>query len=93
MVDSPSVYAQNIRAMVDVVGAEHVCLGTDSKMATASDGNSRMGKTTNQSWENAKEGFLYEVIDSLMKTGFSDKEIIQISGSNYCRIFDKATSI
>ena len=25
-------YAQNIRAMVDVVGIDHVCIGTDTKM-------------------------------------------------------------
>jgi membrane dipeptidase len=30
--DSPMEYAQNIRAMVDVVGINHVCIGTDTKM-------------------------------------------------------------
>ena len=30
--DTPLEYAQNIRAMTDVVGIEHVCIGTDTKM-------------------------------------------------------------
>ena len=30
--DSPLAYAQNIRAMIDVVGIDHVCIGTDTKL-------------------------------------------------------------
>ena len=30
--DTPVEYAQNIKAMVDVVGIDHVCIGTDTKM-------------------------------------------------------------
>ena len=30
--DTPLEYAQNIRAMTDVVGIAHVCIGTDTKM-------------------------------------------------------------
>jgi membrane dipeptidase len=32
--DSPLEYAKNIRAMVDVVGIDHVCIGTDTKLTT-----------------------------------------------------------
>ena len=32
LADSPLSYAQNIRALVDVVGTDHVCLGTDTKL-------------------------------------------------------------
>ncbi|TRW23593.1 peptidase M19 [Flavobacterium zepuense] len=32
LADTPLEYAQNIRAMVDVVGANHVCIGTDTKL-------------------------------------------------------------
>ncbi len=31
---TPMEYAQNIRAMVDVVGIDHVCIGTDTKLTT-----------------------------------------------------------
>ncbi len=33
--DTPLEYAQNIRAMVDVIGIDHVCIGTDTKMTPA----------------------------------------------------------
>ena len=32
LADTPLEYAQNIRAMVDVIGVDHVCLGTDTKL-------------------------------------------------------------
>lgn len=32
LADSPLEYAQNIRALVEVVGADHVCIGTDTKL-------------------------------------------------------------
>ncbi len=35
MSDTPLEYAQNIRAMVDVIGIDHVCLGTDTKLTPA----------------------------------------------------------
>jgi membrane dipeptidase len=33
--DTPLEYALNIRAMVDVVGVDHVCIGTDTKMTAS----------------------------------------------------------
>ncbi|GAA4493125.1 hypothetical protein GCM10023172_01270 [Hymenobacter ginsengisoli] len=32
LADTPLAYAQNIRALVEVVGIDHVCLGTDTKL-------------------------------------------------------------
>ena len=32
LADTPLEYAQNIRALVDVVGINHVCIGTDTKL-------------------------------------------------------------
>lgn len=34
--DTPLDYARNIRAMVDVIGIDHVCLGTDTKLTQPS---------------------------------------------------------
>ena len=34
--DTPRDYAKNIRALVDVIGVEHVCLGTDTKLTQPS---------------------------------------------------------
>lgn len=35
LADTPIEYAQNIRAMVNVVGIDHVCIGTDTKLTPA----------------------------------------------------------
>ncbi|OMP76287.1 peptidase M19 [[Flexibacter] sp. ATCC 35208] len=32
LADTPLEYVQNIRALVDIVGVDHVCIGTDTKM-------------------------------------------------------------
>jgi membrane dipeptidase len=37
LADSPEEYAKNIRALVDVAGIDHVCIGTDTKMTPPSD--------------------------------------------------------
>lgn len=34
LADTPLEYAQNIRALVDVIGIDHVCIGTDTKLTT-----------------------------------------------------------
>lgn len=91
--DTPTAYVENIKAMVDVVGVEYVCIGTDSKMATPKNGNDKFGKNTNQSWDNNKNGFLYTVVEAMLKAGFIKSEIIKICGGNYCRIFDKVTTV
>lgn len=35
LTETPQEYAENIRAMVDVVGVDHVCIGTDTKLTPA----------------------------------------------------------
>ncbi|MBV4359403.1 dipeptidase [Pinibacter aurantiacus] len=35
LADTPLEHAQNIRALVDVVGIDHVCIGTDTKLTPA----------------------------------------------------------
>lgn len=115
LAETPQDYVQNIRALVDEVGVEHVCIGTDTKMTPAyrsadnikkegqPDGNvskmpnadkkpNKMNKGTNETWQNQNQGFLYTVVDSLLKVGFNENEIVKISGGNYCRIFDAATA-
>jgi membrane dipeptidase len=32
LADTPLEYAQNVRALVDVIGIDHVCIGTDTKL-------------------------------------------------------------
>src|SRR5579871_129885 len=35
LADTPLEYGKNIRAMVDVIGVDHVCIGTDTKLTPA----------------------------------------------------------
>lgn len=88
LADTPVEYAQNIRALVDVIGIDHVCIGTDTKL-TAGNG---FGSRTNQAWKDQKTGFYYAVVDAMLKTGFTADEIGKIGGGNFCRVFDAATN-
>jgi membrane dipeptidase len=100
--DTPLAYAQNIRAMVDVVGVDHVSLGTDTKLTqpTPRPGqpkdfrpgqmHEQIGERTNMAWANETVGFYYTVVDALLKTGFSPDEIGKIGGGNYLRVFSAA---
>ena len=98
LTDTPLDYAQNIRALVDIIGVDNVCIGTDTKMTRAlkPDENSatnkgRLGEYTNAIWQNQEIGFFYATVDAMLKTGFSEEEIIKIGGGNFCRVFDDAT--
>lgn len=95
LTNSPLEYAEDIRAMVDVVGVDHVCLGTDSKITRAIKPNEpptppRVGEYSNGIWEHQETGFFYAVVDAMLKTGFSEGDIVKISSSNFCRVFDAA---
>jgi membrane dipeptidase len=96
LAELPLAYVQNIRAMVDVVGIDHVCIGTDTKMAkpympNEVKKNERIGERTNAAWQNQTEGFYYAVVAEMLKAGFTEGEITKIGGSNFCRVFDAAT--
>ncbi|MFN8354252.1 MAG: membrane dipeptidase [Spirosomataceae bacterium] len=96
LTQTPVEYAQNIQALVESVGVEHVCIGTDTKITRAVKPNDtstpRPGELTNAIWQNQEAGFLYAVVDAMLKTGFSESDIVKISGGNFCRVFDAATN-
>jgi membrane dipeptidase len=93
LADTPLDYARNIRALVDVIGVEHVCIGTDTKMTPAGSAPGggqhppRIGERTNQAWADQTAGFYYVVVDAMLKTGFSQDEIGKIGGGNFLRVF------
>lgn len=99
LADTPLEYAKNIRALVDIVGVDHVCIGTDTKMTPSyrkgapQNQKPRPGERTNEAWADQKTGFYYTVVDALLKTGFNEAEIGKIGGGNFCRVFDAATKI
>lgn len=98
LADTPLAYAQNVRALVEVVGIDHVCIGTDTKLTPAyRPGNAaqqgeRVGERTKLAWQVQQVGFYYAVVDALLKTGFTPDEIGKFGGGNFCRVFDAATA-
>ncbi len=98
LADSPLAYAENVRALVDVVGVDHVCIGTDTKLTPpyrppgSENRVVRVGEMTNGAWQDQKTGFCFAVVDAMLKTGFTEDEIVKFGGSNFCRIFDAATA-
>jgi membrane dipeptidase len=103
LAETPLQHAKNVRALVDIIGIDHVCIGTDTKLTLAyrilneiksnpdQKKEKRAGERTNFAWETQKEGFYYTVVDALLKVGFSEDEIGKIGGGNFCRVFDIAT--
>lgn len=95
LTDTPLDYAQNIRAMVDVVGVDNICIGTDTKITRAVKPNDtsspRLGEFTNGIWQNQQAGFFYEVVDAMLKAGFSENDIIKIGSKNFLKVFDAST--
>jgi membrane dipeptidase len=101
LADTPLDYARNIRALVDVIGVDHVCIGTDTKLTQpgARPGgpppgqqNARVGERTNLAWADQKAGFYYVVVDAMLKTGFTPDEIGKIGGENLLRVFGAAVA-
>ncbi len=99
LADTPLDYAKNIRALVDVIGVDHVCIGTDTKLTQPFGGRGggrpgqqtpRVGERTNLAWQDQTAGFYYVVVDAMLKTGFTPDEIGKIGGGNFLRVFAEA---
>ena len=96
LADTPLEYARNIRALADVIGVEHVCIGTDTKLTQPSSRpgqqHARIGERTNEAWANQTVGFYYAVVDAMLKTGFTPDEIAKIGGGNLLSVFGLAAA-
>ena len=51
----------------------------------------RVGEQTNNVWQNQSKGFYYEMVENMLKIGFTENKIVKIGSGNYLRIFDVAT--
>jgi membrane dipeptidase len=81
-------YVTGIKQMVDVVGVDHVGIGSDTSLAIP--GGGRV-PNTNNIWPDQKHGFLYSVVQEMLTQGFAPDEISKIAGGNYLRLFGKVT--
>jgi membrane dipeptidase len=87
LADSPKDFVENIKAMADAVGIDHVGIGTDTDLLS-----SRVGQGTNKAWPGLTGGFFYAVVSEMLLKGFTPDDITKVGGGNYCRVFGKATA-
>ena len=93
LADTSLDYARNVRALVDVIGVDHVCIDTDTKLTQPSSrpgGDQhplRISERTNQAWPDQTTGLYYVVVDAMLKTGFTPDEVGMIGGGNFLRVF------
>jgi len=73
----PSIesYVDGLKEMVDVVGVDHVCIGTDQQVAPG----------TMQDYSK-----WVQLVAAMLKGGFTPEEAGKIAGGNYMRIFRTA---
>ncbi len=100
LADTPLDYARNVRALVDVIGVDHVCIGTDTKLTLPSPRPNgppaggpqhvRIGERTNQAWPVQTAGFYYVVVEAMLQAAFTPAEIGKIGGGNFLRVFADA---
>jgi membrane dipeptidase len=73
-------YVAEVREMVDVIGVDHVAIGTDTSVV----GN----ETT---WPEQKGGVLYAIVAEMLAQGFTPDQISKVAGGNFFRVFAAST--
>jgi len=86
LADSAKEFAENIKAMVDAVGIDHVGIGTDTDLLS-----SRVGQGTNQAWPGMTRGFFPTVVGEMLLQGFTPEDIGKVGGGNFYRVFGNVT--
>lgn len=87
--DTTKGYVAAVKEMVDVIGVDHVGIGTDTELTQPT---ARAVPYTNKIWPDQNGGFLYAVVGEMLAQGFHQDEIAKIVGGNYCRLFDQVTA-
>lgn len=73
--DSLDKYVEGLKEMVDVVGVDHVCVGTDQQVVP-------VALQDYSQWVN--------LVAAMLRGGFTSEEAGKIAGGNYMRIFRAA---
>ena len=84
--NSPKEFVENIKMVVDVIGVNHVGIGTDTDLLSP-----RPGTGTNRAWPGMTGGFFPVVVEELLRQGFTAEEIGKIGGENFGRVFGTVT--
>lgn len=80
-------YVETVRRTVDIVGIDHVGIGTDTDLTS-----SYMLPYTNRIWPDENGGFFFSMVGEMLKQGFTEEEIGKVGGGNFCRVFAKVTA-
>ncbi len=73
-------YAKGIAHMADVVGVDHVGLGSD-----------QLGLIAPSVFDDYEQ--LPQIVDALLTTGFTPEEAAKILGGNYVRVFEQSVGV
>jgi len=73
---SLELYVEGIKELVEIVGVEHVCIGTDQQVGA-------VGALQDY-------GDLPRLVDLLLGDGFSEPDIARLIGGNFLRIFERS---
>jgi membrane dipeptidase len=87
LADSLKDFVESIKAMVDVVGMDHVGIGSDTDLLSP-----RIGQGTNKAWPGLTGGFFHAVVGEMLLQGFTPDDIGKVGGGNFCRVFGKVTA-
>jgi membrane dipeptidase len=84
--NSPKGFVENIKMAVDVIGVNHVGIGTDTDLLSP-----RPATGTNRAWPGMTGGFFAVVVEEFLRQGFTAEEIGKIGGGNFGRVFGVVT--
>jgi len=96
LAETPQEFAENVRAMIEVIGVDHVCIGTDSKLTAPTprpgetEHKERVGERTSRVWASQTKGFYPTIVEAMLQAGFHKAEIAKVSGGNFQRIYATA---
>jgi membrane dipeptidase len=84
--NTPRDFVADIKMVVEVIGIDHVGIGTDDDMLS-----SQAGTGLNRAWQGMTGGFFSTVVEEFLQQGFTAEDIVKISGGNFGRVFGAAT--
>jgi membrane dipeptidase len=84
--NSPKEYVADIKMVMDVIGVDHLGIGTDDDLLSA-----RTGTGLNRAWQGMTAGFFPTIVEEFLRQGFTEEEIAKVSGGNFGRVFGAVT--
>ncbi len=81
-------YVAAIRETVDLIGPDHVGIGTDTSVVGGG-----FVPSVNRRWPDEKGGFMSALVEGLLASGFTEEDVRKVIGGNYRRVFAAAVRV